>query len=153
MKLVRFLAITIILAAVILPAASCQSIASPLEDFNWVLTQYTLPTGVKTPLAGTEITARFDSKTKIVNGSGGCNTYIAQYTTERLSFNITSAINATKISCGAEKDAQEAEFFNLLKNATGFAMDHGSLIIESGNVRMYFKQTDIPIKTVTHWGE
>ena len=153
MKLVRFLVIALMLAAGILPAASCQSIASPLEDFNWVLTQYTTPGGSKTPLANTEITARFDSKTKIVNGSGGCNTYSAQYTTERLSLTITSGINATKISSGAEKDAQEAEFFSLLKNATGFEMDHGQLTIISGNLRMHFKQTDVPIKTVTHWGE
>jgi heat shock protein HslJ len=149
----RLLLIIVLLAGGIITISACQSIASPLEDFNWVLMQYNQGSVVKMPLTDTQITARFDSKTKIVNGNGGCNTYSAKYTTERLTLTITSGINATKVSCGGEKDIQEAAFFNLLKNATGFELDHGQLVIESGNARMYFKQTDVPIKTVTHWGE
>ena len=153
MKFILLVFLGLLLTPVLVMPVSCADVASPLEDFNWVLTRYGDLNNTKTPLEGTEITARFDSKTKTVSGSGGCNTYSAPYTTDRLNVKLTGPIGTTKIFCGGDKDIQEQEFYKELANATGFIMDHGQLIIESGSARLYFKQTDKPLKTITKWGE
>jgi heat shock protein HslJ len=153
MKFAGILIIVIILTAGILPITSCQEIASPLEDFNWVMTKFGDPTNYKTPVAGTEISAHFDSKTKIVTGSAGCNDFSAPYSVDHLTVTITGPLTVTKMACGGETGALETGFFGMFKNVTGFEMEQGQLILFSGNNRLYFKQTDQPLKTVTHWGE
>ena len=153
MKILRILAIIIILAVILPAVAACQKIASPLEDFNWILTRYGDPGSMKTPLPDTQVTAFFDSKEKKVSGSGGCNTYGGAYTVDHLSLTITGPLVMTEMSCGGEKDIQENQFLNALQKADSFELEQGQLIIHSGNYRLYFKQTDIPVKTISQWGE
>ena len=152
MKSAQIYLLVLILFALLFPLLSCADIASPLEDFNWVLTRYGDLNNTKTPLEGTEVTARFDSKTKTVHGNGGTNDFGGKYIVDHLTLKITD-ITLTTLTGGAEKDAQEMEFIKELTGATSFIMDHGQLIIESGNARLYFKQTDKPLKTITKWGE
>jgi heat shock protein HslJ len=152
MKIARIITVALMLLAAVFPIASCQSIASPLEDFNWVCYQYGPPGGPKTPLADTQLSAHFDSKTKMVTGSGGINDFSANYTVERLTITI-GIMTFTKMGGSPENMAQENAYFNLLKNVNRFEMEQGRLILFNGENRLYFKQTDVPLKTVTHWGE
>jgi heat shock protein HslJ len=152
MKIARILAVTLMLLAAILPVVSCQSIASPLEDFNWICIQYGSNSNLITPLPDTQLSARFDSKTKKVTGSGGINDFNASYTVERLTVTI-GTMTVTKMGGSAEIMAQESSYLNLFKKVDRFEMSHGQLTLYSGENRIIFKQTDVPLKTVTHWGE
>lgn len=152
MKITRILTAVVMLLAVIIPLASCQTIASPLEDFNWVCYQYGDPANYTKPLTGTELSAHFDSKTKMVTGSGGINDFSANYTVERLTVTIGN-LTVTKMGGDPEILTRENAYLDLLKKVDRFEMEQGRLILFSGNNRAYFKQTDVPLKTVTHWGE
>jgi len=140
------------LVAVIVPLGSCESIASPLEDFNWVCYQYGNPTNFTIPIAGTQLSARFNSKTKMVTGSGGINDFSANYTLERLTVSL-GTMQVTTLGGDAEILKRENAYFNFLKKVDRFEMERGQLILFAGENRAYFKQTDVPLKTVTHWGE
>jgi heat shock protein HslJ len=152
MKITRILVSALMLLAVIIPLASCQTIASPLEDFNWVCYQFGDPGHYFEPTTGTELSAHFDSKTKMVTGSGGINDFSSNYTVERLTLTIGN-LTVTKMGGDAGILAKENSYLYMLKGVDRFEMERGSLILFSGNNRMYFKQTDVPLKTVTHWGE
>jgi heat shock protein HslJ len=153
MKSAHILTLAVMLAALLLPAASCQDIAPPLENLNWVLIQYGTLQEPKTPLADTQITAYFDGKTKSVTGQTGCNSYRANYTVDGLGLNIRQPVTMTKVFCGGAKGIQEKEYISQLQFAATFEMDRGQLILKSGANRLRFKQTDKPVKTVTEWGE
>jgi heat shock protein HslJ len=152
MKIARIVFCTFILAACLMPAVSCQEIGSPVEGFNWLLVKYGDIGSLKTVIEGCEVTAYFDKPTQTVSGNGGVNGYSATYKVEGLTL-LISNLASTEMSGGPDKDAQEGAYFSILKSATEFEMDHGQLVIKSGNARLYFNQTDKPVKTVTHWGE
>jgi heat shock protein HslJ len=152
MKVLLILFCTLGSAICLLPVASCQEVGSPVEGFNWALVKYGDIGNLKTVIESSEVTAYFDKVTKTVSGNGGVNGYSAKYKVEGLTLSI-SELGSTEMSGGPEKDAQESAYFKILKSATGFEMDHGQLVIRSGNARLYFNQTDKPVKTVTHWGE
>ena len=95
MRPVVILAALIILAAITISFTACQDIASPLEDFNWKLVNYGGPGGMKAALPDTEVTAFFDSKSKTVTGSGGCNDYSAPYEVDHLTLKISGPITQT----------------------------------------------------------
>jgi heat shock protein HslJ len=151
MKAVRILTISIMLAAIFLTVFACQDIASPLEDFKWVLIQYTQSGNEKTPLADTEISAFFESKTKTVTGSGGVNSYGGKYTVDHLTMKVTD-MTWTLVSGGEAKDTQEQSVLKILSNADRFEMDHGQLFIYAGQDRLVFKNTNSTVKPPTHWG-
>ncbi len=152
MKLVRAIAAMMILASVFLTFTACQDIASPLEDFKWVLTQYGEPGEVHIPLSNTEVSAFFDSKTKTVSGGDGFNDYTGNYTVDLLTVSINGTLMTTMNSCSADIAAQEKFFISTLQNADRFAMDHGNLTIYAGENSLTFKNTNSTIKPPTHWG-
>src|SRR4030042_5679742 len=84
MKCLRIIAVMIMLTASFLTLAACQKLASPLEDYTWVLIQYGAPGKINTALPDTAVTAFFDSKEKQVSGNGGCNAYGGSHETDRL---------------------------------------------------------------------
>ena len=110
----------------------------PAEDVpelggtDWVLTEYVLPSGsITNPWPDTEITLRFDSGGKLT-GSGGCNTYEAQFAVEGSYDPFESGIrdpndgqlieihslSFTEIGCTPDHVMeQESEFFDLLPMA------------------------------------
>lgn len=152
MKVLWILALAVILTAGIFSLAGCREIGSPLEDFNWVLIRYGEPGSYKTPLPDTEITAFFNSEDKRVTGSGGCNGYGGTYEVDGLDLKITE-LAQTLISCGDEKDAQEKEFMDALRNAGRFEMDQGNLIIYSGQTRLVFRNTNSTVPPPSFWGD
>ena len=153
MKMLKVLAAGMMLATVLFTLAACQDVASPLEDYGWILTQYGSPGDIKQALADTEINAYFDSKTKTVSGSSGCNTYSGSYTVDHLTLTVTGPISMTKMSCGGEKDQQENDYINILKNAANFEVERGQLIIHSGMDELRFNRAGSGLKTVNYWQE
>ena len=82
---------------------------------------------VKSPLAGTEITASFDEDGRL-SGSAGCNDYTATYTTDRSAIEIAQP-GATRKAC-TEPDGvmeQEAAYLAALPKAARFAVGGGTL--------------------------
>jgi heat shock protein HslJ len=150
-------ALTIILAAVILLGGiltlnACQSLNSPLEDYNWILTSWTEKGDMKALVPDTQLTACFNGKDKTMSGSGGCNQYSGSYKVDGLNLTITELVT-TLMSCGEQKDEQERQYLNALKHAANFKLDHGNLIIYCGMDTLQFKREDASTKTISQWGE
>ena len=153
MRLVRAIAAVMILASIFLTFTACEDIASPLEDFKWVLTQYGAPGDLHFPVGNTEVSAFFDSKTKTVSGGDGFNDYTGTYAVDHLTVTLNGKLTVTKNACSADVAAQENYFVSTLQRADRFAMDHGKLTIYAGVDSITFKNTNSTIKPPTHWGQ
>ena len=95
-----------------------------LINTRWALESYGEP-GAETPvLEETEVTLRFDEEGQ-AGGSGGCNTFGAEYVISdgRISF---TEIIATEIACPGEGIMeQERQYFEALRTAGEFELtDH-----------------------------
>ena len=118
--------------------AGCQELGSPLEDYEWVLTKhgkYWEPLDV---LPGTEITAFFDSETKEISGSAGCNTYFGSYEVDGLSLTVAGPLAVTEMWCGEEAGEQERVYLEALQEAVNFKLTHGNLRIEGNGWQLDF---------------
>ncbi len=89
--------------------SGCGGKSSPLIDGGeWqVLTINGSPL-----IEGSDATMQFTGESRIV-GKATCNRYSAPFVPQRDSIVVQNAI-ATRMSCGAEKDAQEAQFLSVL---------------------------------------
>lgn len=76
--------------------------------------------GVEGPLAGSTLTAIFGTDGS-VTGSGGCNTYFGSYAVDSDAIKVVVG-GSTKMSCGADLDAQETQYFAALGAATVWAL-------------------------------
>jgi heat shock protein HslJ len=82
---------------------------------------------VSSTLAGTEVTATFDTEGRVA-GSGGCNGYGAPYTTDGAQIHIGD-IAATEIGCKPDVSAQETAFFDALGRAATFRIEGSTLTL------------------------
>jgi heat shock protein HslJ len=139
MKSLKISLAVIILLTGLLTLNACQ-LASPLEDYTWVLTARGEPGNMKTPLPDTEVTAFFDSNTKQVKGSGGCNQYGGTYKVDGLTLTINGDIVMTALWCSDAKNEQERQYIETLKAAESFELDHGNLIIYCGKQTLHFSR-------------
>jgi heat shock protein HslJ len=140
MKLLKIILAVIVLLTGLLTLNACQTLASPLEDYTWVLTLRGEPGNMKSPLPDTEVTAFFDSKEKKVRGNGGCNAYGGSYEVDGLNLSITGSLMMTEMWCGDEKGEQESQFLKALQAAESFELDHGNLIIYCGKQTLHFSR-------------
>ncbi len=153
MKFSRCLAAMLLLAAALMTLASCQDIGSPLEGFTWQLLQYGNVLDLKKPVEGATVTAYFDSRDKMVSGTSGCNDYGGPYTVDHLTLTVAGPLNKTEKYCGAEQDALEIEYLNLLQKAERFELKNGQLTIFCGQDRLIFKNTNNTVKPPKFWGD
>jgi len=79
MKAFKITLLAVILLGGILALNACQSINSPLEDYNWTLTFWSRGGNQVTLVPDTQITAYFNGKDNTVSGSSGCNQYSGTY--------------------------------------------------------------------------
>jgi len=153
MKLLTVVLVVIMLPVSFLTLTSCK-VASPLEDYTWILISYGQPGQMKDPVAGTEVTALFSSKDKTVTGSAGCNSYGGKYTLDGLSLSFPESIISTMLACTNDAfNQQEQAYLKILQKADSFEMDHGNLIIHSGNDQLNFRRAAADETTITHWGQ
>ncbi|MGF1568355.1 MAG: META domain-containing protein, partial [Nodosilinea sp.] len=96
----------------------------PLIGTRWALTAYNNGRGgVTSGLAGTHITATFDSQ-GILSGSAGCNTYRAGYTAQAGTIAIAAA-TTTRQFCPQPEGvmAQEAAYLTALTTASRYFLE------------------------------
>jgi heat shock protein HslJ len=88
---------------------------------------------LRSPLAGTELTARFGNDGTL-SGSSGCNTYTAPYTTDKGAIEVTMPA-ATQKACAEPAGVmeQEAAYLALLPTAVKYRLDGRSLQLLSSD--------------------
>jgi heat shock protein HslJ len=102
--------------------------ALPLEGTAWRLDGIGGEGGtVSSVLAGTEVTATFDTEGRLA-GSGGCNGYGAPYEVDADAI-VVGEIEATAIACEQDVMAQEAAFFDALDRAATFGIEGRTLTL------------------------
>ncbi len=107
-----------------------------LEDKTWILHKYGTPGALQDTVEGKEATARFDSSSNLVIGSGGCNSYHAPYTKNNDKLTI-GLITATEVFCyGGLLNQQEFKFLDALKGAQSFTIDLTELKISCTDNRL-----------------
>ena len=137
-KILMLMAALIVLAMAVL--AGCQASVSPLEDTRWLLVSYGEPGNLKNVIPDAEPTARFDSETKEVQGSGGCNTYFGSYEVDGNDLTMTGPFAVTEMWCGDAKGAQESEYLDILLAAGSFEVDGDAMIIRSGSAVLNYER-------------
>jgi len=117
-------------------------IINGLTSGRWVLETYSTPSiGLKTPLPGSELTARFSTDGQL-SGSGGCNNYnggfMAFDQTLRIS-NLTSSQTLCTEPAGVME--QEGTFLSLMSQASKMTISAGQLTVydSSGNRMLVFR--------------
>jgi len=113
---------------------------SMIEDTKWFLRSFGEQNNLKTLIAGTEITATFDSAKGEISGSAGCNTYFARYeiTDNRLTI---LEMAYTEMACLSPEGVmqQEQGFLSMLANAQSFQSDDTTLTVFcSDGQQLYF---------------
>ncbi len=96
---------------------------NPLLDTSWLLTA--IGQGVIAP-GSPNITLSFTSQSQL-NGSGGCNSYSANYTIDGTSISI-GPITTSKLSCNEAVMKMEQTYFATLLGATSFELSGGTLL-------------------------
>ena len=117
------------------------TVVNGLTSGRWKLLSYAVPgSGLKSPLPGTEITARFGTDGSL-SGSGGCNNYSGGF----MAFDQTlrvSDLTSSKALCGEPEGIMEQEgaFLSLLHQASKMAISAGQLEVfdSSGNRILVF---------------
>ena len=136
-----FLGISVVLIILSFSLVGCgEPAVTALEDSRWILTSYGEPENLKTVLPDTEITARFNSGTKKVRGSGGCNTYTGEYEVEENSLTLKNSLAVTEMSCGYIIDNQESKFLEILLKAESFDVNGDTLEIQCGEDVLNFER-------------
>jgi|GEM_PF-567623 len=110
-------------------------VVAPFEDIMWLLEAYGDRGSLKPVIGDTDITAEFKSDNNTVMGSGGCNTYFADYETEDDVITVIPPIVSTEIACDPPIMNQEEEYFDLLENAETFLIHNDKFIISSSSNR------------------
>lgn len=111
-----------------IPMAGAQS--DSLVGTRWQLESFTVPQGEIMMYPGHTITLEFQSATQL-GGSGGCNTYGANYSASGGSLSI-DAIYSTKMAC-AEGMQEEQNYFQMLQEAYRYDVSSEHLTIWYGN--------------------
>ncbi|MBK8903907.1 MAG: META domain-containing protein [Anaerolineaceae bacterium] len=103
-----------------------------LANSEWTLTSFG-PVGEETAvMANIDLTLRFAPEGQ-AGGSGGCNTFSAEYKAEGTSLQIGEIIS-TLIACTADGvAAQEEAYFDALRSATEFELGDDQLMIFYNN--------------------
>jgi heat shock protein HslJ/uncharacterized protein YraI len=112
-----------------------------LTSYRWILQSYSSPsTGQRTPLPGTQITARFATDGTL-SGSAGCNSYNGSFTAFDQTLRI-GTLSSSQALCGSPEGIMEQEglFLNLMHQASRMAISAGQLTIydSAGNMILTF---------------
>ena len=131
--------ITILSALIAIGLTACNTTKTALEDKEWVLASYGEQGDLQAVLAGTEITAIFDSADGQVTGSAGCNSYFADYEASGNKLSILE-LAWTEMACGSPEGVmeQEQEYLTLLLDTATFQVEDSLLTISSSDGQVLF---------------
>jgi len=101
-----------------------------LTSSRWILQSYSTPsTGHRTPLPGTQISARFATDGSL-SGSAGCNSYNGSFTAFDQTLRI-GTLSSSQALCSSPEGVMEQEgvFLNLMHQASRMSISAGQLTI------------------------
>jgi heat shock protein HslJ len=108
------------------------SAPNPLVNTQWSLVSFEEQGTETPPVAATELTLEFD-ETGQATGSGGCNTFGAQYGAQNGQISITQ-LTTTEIACTTEGVMeQERRYYDALQSAGEYELSGDQLKIYYGN--------------------
>ncbi len=111
-----------------------------LEDITWVLESYGEAESLQTVLAGTEITALFDSGEGQISGSAGANNYFGGYQISKNKLSIQEIAHTEMYRLDPEGVMeQEDDYLKTLQGAESYEISVGKLQITSGNQVLIFR--------------
>ena len=140
MKRILF-GIMVVLIILSFSLAGCgEPDASSLQDSRWILLSYGDPETPYAVLPDIQVTARFNSGTKQIRGSGGCNTYSGEYEIEENNLTLTGPFAVTEMWCGDEIGAQESAYLDILFATESYEIDGDILQINCGNNVLYYER-------------
>ena len=110
-----------------------------IEDTTWVLESYGEQENLQVVLAGTEITATFESAEGQVKGSVGCNSYFGSYEVSNSNLSIFQ-IGNTEMYCMEPEGVmeQETQYLRLISAAESYEVREGKLRIIAGSQLLVF---------------
>ena len=117
---------------------------STLTGTRWKLVAYGEPGSETLIMQGTDVTLQFDDGSQ-AGGSGGCNTFGAQYeVAEGNVLSITEVIS-TQMACDKESLMdQERQYFEALQSADSFELSGDTLTIRYGGGQGVLNFSRIP---------
>jgi len=110
-----------------------------IEDTKWVLESYGEQGNLQAVLAGTRVTATFDSAEDQVKGSAGCNTYFGDYQISGNNLSIPVIAN-TEMYCLEPEGImeQENQYLSAMRAAESYEIQNGKLRIIAGSQVLVF---------------
>lgn len=109
-----------------------------IEDIDWILESYGEQGNLQSPIAGTQITATFDSAEGQVRGSAGCNSYFGDYQiNDKLSIPVLAN---TEMYCLEPEGVmeQEYQYLRTLQSAESYQIQDGKLQINCGEQALIY---------------
>ena len=106
------------------------TVVNGLTANQWTLQSYSSPeTGYRTPLPGTQITARFEANGNL-SGNSGCNTYNGGFMAYDQTLRV-SDLGVTQVLCNDPEGVMEQEsvYLGLLRQAARFSISAGQLSV------------------------
>jgi len=114
-----------------------------IEDITWLLESYGESESLQTVLAGTEITALFDSAEGTVNGSAGANIYSAAYQISKNKLTIQAIARTEMYRLDPEGVMeQEDSYLKILQAAESYEIEDGKLQITTADQLLIFKASE-----------
>ena len=109
------------------------TVINGLTSGRWILQSYSPGSSLKTPLPGTEITARFATNGDL-SGSGGCNNYSGGFIAFDQTLRMRN-ISSSQVFCSAPEGImeQEGEILALMNHSSRMAINAGQLEIFDGS--------------------
>ena len=134
------LIVTALIAVSVLSACSLLGGGADLTGTTWQLTSLRKTS----PVEGSSITLNFDRDT--LGGSGSCNSYGGEYKLRGDKLTISS-VYSTEMYCeAAGLMDQEAVYYEMLNQVTGFSLDGDVLTLtaDGGETLVFQRFTDLP---------
>jgi len=126
---------------VTIPLTAGCAAEAVLENIEWSLTSYGPEGNLKNLLPDTKITATFDSETKGVGGSAGCNHYSGGYTLDGNKLTMKGPFAVTEMWCGEERDVQERAYLDILMSAETWEVEGDTLTITGSEGILIFEKS------------
>jgi len=106
---------------------------------NWVVTGYFRPGAIVSPVAGSNLTARFAAGQ--ISGDSGCNQYSGPYEVDGTKIAIGPLASTLRACADPAVDQQEREFLAALELARTFSVDGTGLTLlrEDGGIAVTFQ--------------
>jgi heat shock protein HslJ len=114
-----------------------------LEDITWILESYGAAESLQAVLAGTEITAIFDSAEGIVSGSAGANSYSAAYQINEDKLSIQAITHTEMYRLDPEGVMEQEDYYlKTLQDAESYEISVGKLQITSADQVLIFRGSE-----------